>query len=167
MRMGKRLAAMAMWAGVTLLAACGNSTSDGPASLADVAARYLDPARGTAIVTEGLLGYFARDVVEGMWRRFADTMSRHRSGVYLSDLNLAGDVAGMRASAVFVRLLSVFARGNVYLHYQDAAEAVAALTSAGFASAVLHRPEDFETLNIPGRDRRHTVRLVEARVAAR
>jgi hypothetical protein len=34
-------------------------------------------------------------------------------------------------------VLSAFVRGRVYLHFGDAAEAVAALREAGFASAVV------------------------------
>src|SRR4051812_37384532 len=43
---------------------------DGPRSLAELAGT-LQPERGLAIVTEGLLTYFADDDVLGMWRRFA------------------------------------------------------------------------------------------------
>ena len=42
----------------------------GRQSLAAAAAE-LDPERGLAIVTEGLLTYFGEDDVLGMWRRFA------------------------------------------------------------------------------------------------
>jgi hypothetical protein len=36
-------------------------------------------------------------------------------------------------------LLSAFVRGRVYLHFEDAGEAKAALMAAGFRSAEVHR----------------------------
>jgi len=60
----------------------------GPTSIAALCAT-LDPAQGTAIITEGLINYFDRDAVLGMWRRFAAGLRRFPRGMYLSDLLLA------------------------------------------------------------------------------
>src|SRR5581483_7781935 len=79
----------------------------GPESLDALAAR-LDPAVGTLLVTEGLLNYFARAVVDGMWRRFARFLAHFSNGIYVSDLNLAGDVQGLVAARAFRHLLGVF-----------------------------------------------------------
>ena len=53
----------------------------------------LDPDRGTAVVTEGLLNYFPTDRVEVLWTRVARELARFPSGLYLSDLHLAGGAA--------------------------------------------------------------------------
>lgn len=138
---------------------------DGPDALDAVCAAHLDPHVGTAILTEGLLPYFDRATVEGMWRRFARVLGRFPSGVYLSDLNLAGDLGGMRSAKVFRVLLEAFARGRVHLHYQDDDEAAAALRACGFARVTVHRPAEFAgVVEIPGAERGHVVRLLEARV---
>ena len=108
---------------------------DGPASLAAVASRFFDPARGLAIVTEGLLNYFDRAAVEGMWARFARVLSRHEHGLYLSDLHLGDDVDGTRGARAFTALLSVFARGKVHFHFADTGEAGRAVLAAGFSEA--------------------------------
>jgi O-methyltransferase involved in polyketide biosynthesis len=105
---------------------------DGPGTLAAIAAE-LDPDRGLAIIPEGLLGYISTDAVDGIWRRFARTLSRFPLGRYISDLHLGGSVTA--EVRVFRLLLSAFVRGRVYLHFSDAREAEAALASAGFASA--------------------------------
>ncbi len=105
---------------------------DGPGTLAAIAAE-LDPDRGLAIITEGLLGYISTDAVDGIWRRFARTLSRFPVGRYISDLHLGGSVTPQ--VRVFRLLLSAFVRGPVYLHFSDARQAEAALTTAGFASA--------------------------------
>jgi O-methyltransferase involved in polyketide biosynthesis len=136
---------------------------DGATSIGALAARHLDPARGTAIVTEGLISYFARAQVEGMWRRFAATLRGFPTGVYFSDLNTAGDVSGMHTAKAFRALLQLFARGKVHLHYGAPEDAAAALVGSGFAAVTVHRPNDLD-VDFPGRDKRHVVRLIEARV---
>ncbi|MSP62164.1 MAG: class I SAM-dependent methyltransferase [Myxococcales bacterium] len=140
----------------------------GPDSLAEVAREHLDPSLGTAIITEGLLGYFDREAVAGMWRRFAVCLAGFPHGLYLSDLNLAGEVGGMRTARIFRLLLEAFARGKVHLHFPEAADATAALREAGFTEAALHRPGEFAgSVDVPGPDRRHVVRLIEARTDAK
>ncbi len=105
---------------------------DGPGSLAAIAAE-LDPSRGLAIITEGLLGYLSTDAVAGLWRRFARTLDGFGGGRYISDLHLGGAVTPqVRAFRV---LLSAFVRGRVYLHFTDAREAEEALVAAGFRAA--------------------------------
>ncbi len=135
----------------------------GAGSLAELAAR-LDHARGAAVITEGLLGYFDRASVEGMWRRFATALAGFPHGVYLSDLNLAGDLGGMRTAKFFRKILETFARGQVYLHWEKPEDAAAALRGAGFKRAQLHLPQAFAEVDVPGRDRDHVVRLIEATV---
>jgi O-methyltransferase involved in polyketide biosynthesis len=133
----------------------------GPGSLAALVAR-LDPARGLAVVTEGLVGYLDRPTVEALWRRIATVLGEFPHGLYLSDLNLAGEVGGMRGATVFRAVLSAFTRGRVYLHYASAAEAARALRRAGFRRVHLHRPGDVHGADVPGRDRGHVVRIAEA-----
>jgi O-methyltransferase involved in polyketide biosynthesis len=133
----------------------------GAGSLAELATS-LDPGRGTAIITEGLLGYFDRAQVLGMWRRFAKVLRGFAHGLYLADLNLAGDTDGMRAARAFQLLLSAFARGRVHLHFDDALAAEQALGDAGFARATAHLPEGFAEAAVPGRERGHVVRVLEA-----
>ena len=138
---------------------------EGPGSLADVAARHFDPRRGLAIITEGLLGYFDRPSVEGMWGRFARCLQGFRHGAYYSDLNLAADVGAMRTAVVFKGLLGVFARGRVHLHYDVPDAASSALRGAGFREARIHAPRDFAAqLHYPGKERHHLVRVLDAEV---
>jgi O-methyltransferase involved in polyketide biosynthesis len=47
----------------------------GPTSI-DAICASLDPRRGTAILTEGLVNYFDTDTMIGMWRRFAGATCR-------------------------------------------------------------------------------------------
>lgn len=134
----------------------------GPASLEGIAAQ-LDPARGLAIITEGLVNYFPTEAVTALWARMARVASGFSSGLYLSDLHLAGETRGALASG-FTGLLSAFVRGRVHLHFASRAQAEAGLRAAGFAEARLHRPADRAEAGAAGRDpAARIVRVIEAR----
>jgi O-methyltransferase involved in polyketide biosynthesis len=121
----------------------------------------LDPSRGTAIVTEGLINYFDRATVTAMWQRFSRALARFPRGLYLSDLILRDGNVG-RFEATFTRLLGVFVRGKVHVDFAAAADAEATLDEVGF-DGVLLDPRDFTAelpdLELAGAAR---VRIVEA-----
>lgn len=135
----------------------------GPQSLAALV-DSLDPQQGLAIITEGLLNYFDRAAVQGMWRRFATALQRFPQGLYLSDLHLSRENRGP-LTQVFSMLLGTFVRGRVHLHFASTAEAVAALRAAGFDRAQLHAPADLlrqpGTPLLPGAN---LVRVIEGRI---
>ena len=97
----------------------------------------LDPERGVAVITEGLLTYLEHDDVLALWRRIASTTERFTHRLYLSDLRL-GEDAGI-SERVFYLLLGAFVRGRVHVHFQDEADALEALRGAGFDAPQLHR----------------------------
>src|SRR3979409_45456 len=101
--------------------------SSRPNSISALAAE-LDRESGLAIITEGLLGYLDTDAVDGIWRRFARTLSTFPSGRYISDLHL-GSVQNAQIRA-FRAALSVFVRSQVHLHFDNAEQAEAALAAA-------------------------------------
>jgi O-methyltransferase involved in polyketide biosynthesis len=100
-------------------------------------AEGLDPDRGLAIVTEGLLSYLDHESMLGLWRRAATSLSRFPHGLMLSDLHLAGENTGL-VTAVGVRVLSAIVRGGVEMHFEDEAETLTALADAGFPEAALY-----------------------------
>jgi O-methyltransferase involved in polyketide biosynthesis len=109
---------------------------DGPDTLKALAST-LDPERGLAIVTEGLLPYFPEADVLGMWRRFARELGRFPSGLYLADIRLSGGVLDQ----AFQTALSTFVQRQVHTHFGDESGAVEALRAAGFHEALLHRAD--------------------------
>lgn len=139
---------------------------DGPQSLTALA-RELDPARGTAIVTEGLVNYFDTPSVIDMWRRFAGALQGFAAGRYLSDIHLRADNNAAVVGA-FTVVLSAFVRGQVHVHFDTAEGAVDALHEAGFAAAELLRPVEFpEVIGANPNSSARRVRVIDARMAAR
>jgi O-methyltransferase involved in polyketide biosynthesis len=156
----------------SILAALGGETAhhrtaeidalaDSGASSIDALCGTLDPAQGTAILTEGLVNYFDRDTVIAMWGRFARAFARFPTGLYLSDLIIRDGNAGPLVAG-FSWLLSAFVRGRVHVHFATAIEAEDALDQVGLAAAVLD-PRDFAAelpgLELAGAGR---VRVIEA-----
>jgi O-methyltransferase involved in polyketide biosynthesis len=138
-----------------------DATADSGERSIDAIVGTLDPARGTAIITEGLLNYFDPASVGGMWNRFARALTRFPHGLYLSDLHL-GEHAG-RIERVFAGLLGVFVRGRIHFHYQDEPAAALGLSGAGFGRPALRAPEEHQDLigavHVPSA---RAVRIVEA-----
>jgi O-methyltransferase involved in polyketide biosynthesis len=129
----------------------------GPGSLSSVAAA-LDPDRGTAIITEGLLGYLDTASVLGLWRRIAQELGRFPDGLYLSDIHLAA-LADLPVRA-FRLLLSAFVRGGVHLHFDTAEDAVQELRRAGFQRGALRRAG--EVIGSSGKGGEQLVHIIEA-----
>ena len=101
------------------------------AALAD----ELDPGRGLAIITEGLLGYLPTQTVVALWERLAGVLAGFSGGRYISDLHLGS------ATSPLVRAfrlgLGAFVRGQVYLHFNEAGDAEEQLRACGFATAAV------------------------------
>jgi len=112
----------------------------GPESLEGLVAR-LDPKKGLAIVTEGLLNYFDQESVVGLWSRISRTLAGFRQGVYLSDIHLQAQNADPLAQA-FVAGLGIFVRGRVHLHFETAGHLQLAMEELGLACQVL-KPSDY------------------------
>jgi O-methyltransferase involved in polyketide biosynthesis len=132
--------------------------SRGPGSLPAVA-ETLVPARGLAIITEGLLSYLPRDAVLDLWARFADTLDAFASGLYVADLHVDADAPRL-AARTFEAFLSVFVRGRVAVHFKTAGEAEQALRDAGFAEAHVRRASEHP--EAAGHRAGDLVRIVEA-----
>jgi O-methyltransferase involved in polyketide biosynthesis len=101
----------------------------------------LDPARGTAIITEGLINYFDRAAVTAMWQRFARALAPFPKGIYLSDIIVEEANHGAVVQA-FSWLVAAFVRGRTHIHYRDAIEVERALDETGFDGVALD-PRDF------------------------
>jgi O-methyltransferase involved in polyketide biosynthesis len=135
-------------------------SDDGPESIEAICGA-LDPDKGTAIITEGLINYFDVETVRAMWARFALALGRFPTGMYYSDL-IPREGNGGALIAGFSAVLSVFVRGQVHVHFGSNAEAEEALAGSGFDAAVLDPREFAEVLpdlDVAGAGR---IRIIEA-----
>jgi O-methyltransferase involved in polyketide biosynthesis len=135
---------------------------DGHASVEAIAAA-LDPHRGLALVTEGLINYFDRGAVTAMWTRWAEVLGHFAHGIYLSDLILGADNRGL-LSRSFQKVLQAFVRGEVHTPFRDADDARQGLLAAGFASAAVHPPSSMASA-VGGVEKAgaRKVKIIEAR----
>ena len=136
----------------------------GPASLAAVAAEHLDPTVGTAIITEGLVNYFDRNVTAKIWSRFCDAIANTAGGVYLADIGVQSDWPDAVVARIFRSGLNRLTRGTNELRYFNGAEDTSeALKAGGFAKVEVHKPRAFaEALEIPEIRRGDVIRIIEA-----
>lgn len=112
----------------------------GPLSIEELASR-LDPAEGTAIITEGLVNYFDRPTAQSMFERFATALVDFPRALYLTDVYLHDDVQNPMIR-FFAMGLSAFVRGSVYVFDETPDEMVRAVQRAGFTHVdVLHGSE--------------------------
>lgn len=132
----------------------------GPTSITEICGA-LDPARGTAIITEGLVNYFDTETVLAMWRRFAAALRPFPRGLYFSDMLLRDGNGGPLVTG-FSWLLSAFVRGRVHLHFDSAQQCEDALAACGF-TGIVHDPRDF-AFELPDLERAGAgrVRILEA-----
>lgn len=136
---------------------------DGPLSLAQLVTT-LDPAQGTAIVTEGLVNYFDTGTARGMWRRFARNLKVFPQGRYYADIYpQTKKVEGLYAA--FGKLLGAFVKGRLEQHFETAQDAIDELRAAGFREVQVLEPRDIpatrEVGRIKGGDR---VKILDASV---
>jgi O-methyltransferase involved in polyketide biosynthesis len=115
-------------------------TDDGPTSLGAVAGE-LDPGRGLAVITEGLLTYLDEDSMTGLWSRIAGEVQRFDSGRYLFDLGI-GSLGRWVTARAFRAMLGGFVRGRVHEHFPEDDDAIEALEQAGFTDVQIVRPDE-------------------------
>jgi O-methyltransferase involved in polyketide biosynthesis len=132
----------------------------GPTSI-DGICKTLDPERGTAIITEGLVNYFDTPTLLGMWKRFGNALHRFPSNLYLSDLILKQGNEGAFVTG-FQWLLSAFVRGKVHMHFTSTDDAEDALARAGMPGVLLDPREFAGELGDLEPEGASRVRIIEA-----
>ena len=138
----------------------------GPESLAALASE-LDPSKGTAVITEGLLPYFSRQDGFAIWSNIKGFLGAFPSGLYLSDYYLEEDSMRVLGARQLSTVLSWFVGGRTHFPFRDDRALVSGLHSAGFADTAIHIAGDYaRELSIERPQRSAYVRVIEARVKA-
>ncbi|MGN6814944.1 MAG: class I SAM-dependent methyltransferase [Solirubrobacterales bacterium] len=124
---------------------------EGGAGSLEALVEDMDPDRGLAVITEGLLVYLEDEVVADLWARLARALRPFSRGVYLSDLRLASHDPGVPERA-FGLILSAFVRGKIHAYSGDEDSAEAELLEAGFTQARLHSGDEHPAAAEAGED---------------
>lgn len=126
----------------------------------------LDPDRPVAVITEGLVNYFQRPVIEGFWRRLSSVLRVFPEATYLTELYPdLREHPRYRQIRWGVGLIGKLTRGGYPLHYRSAEEIEQAFVGCGFGRvAVLDPQVDGAGLGLPKGRMPSLVRVIEARV---
>lgn len=138
---------------------------EGPLSLASLFAG-LDRTKPVVVITEGLLNYFERPVVERFWRALAAQLRGFSQATYLTELypDLT-EHPRYRQLRWGVWLIGKLTRGGYPLHYQSEAAIADAGKECGFREVrVLDPDRQPAELNLPRGELASLVRIVEARL---
>ncbi|MDH0288053.1 class I SAM-dependent methyltransferase [Pseudomonas sp. GD04087] len=126
----------------------------------------LDPDRPVAVITEGLVNYFQRPVIEDFWLRLAAALRLFPEATYLTELYPdLREHPRYRQIRWGVGLIGKLTRGGYPLHYRSAAEIEQAFIGCGFGRVGVLDPQvDGVGLGLPKGRMPSLVRVVEARV---
>lgn len=127
----------------------------------------LDRERPLVVITEGLVNYFQRPVIEAFWSRLATELKRFPQGTYLTDLYPdLREHPRYRQIRWGVGIIGRLTRGSYPLHYRNAAEIEAAFARCGFASTLVLDPQrEGAALGLPQGRLPSLVRVIESRTA--
>lgn len=168
--MAKRKKALLEQAGLLgenhVVVPCNILLEHGEHSLESVAKKYLDPARPTVIITEGIINYFDLEIIKGLWSRINAILRSFSGGIYIAD-NMphhSGHII-----KIWNRVVSMIARGGFYMHFHSDQEAEHTFKSLGFDEIRIYQPEFFrDKLPVISFGRRPSfLRVIKARVTGR
>ncbi|SFD23956.1 O-Methyltransferase involved in polyketide biosynthesis [Pseudomonas citronellolis] len=137
---------------------------DGPHTLAALFAQ-LDRQRPVVVITEGLVNYFQRPLIEGFWTRLAAVLADFPAATYLTELYPdLREHPRYRQIRWGVGLIGRLTRGGYPLHYRSEAEIAAAFRGCGFAGVEVLDPQVHGAeLCLPRGRMPSLVRVIEAR----
>ncbi|MDN5862728.1 MAG: class I SAM-dependent methyltransferase [Salinisphaera sp.] len=136
---------------------------NGALSVASLLQR-LDPARPVAVITEGLVNYFALATITPFWRRLAGALGAFPHGVYLADnYPLHAQQRFQRTLRALAGVLGAVSRSQVAFHFQSDSQTRDHFLALGFGQVRVHDPADhYGTLPIPRSTGTPMVRIIEA-----
>ncbi|WP_137888536.1 class I SAM-dependent methyltransferase [Pseudomonas sp. 2FE] len=126
----------------------------------------LDHNEPVLVITEGLVNYFERPLIEAFWTRLAEQLKQFPQASYLTELYPdLREHPRYRQLRWGVGLVGRLTRGNYPLHYRNAEEIVAAFSGCGFrATQVLDPGVHGAALGLPPLALPSLVRVIEARL---
>ncbi len=124
----------------------------------------LDRSEPVVVITEGLVNYFERPVIEGFWTALAAQLKSFPHGIYLTDLYPdLKEHPRYRQLRWGVGIIGRLTRGNYPLHYSNADEIIEAFARCGFRHTEVLDP-GLHSQGLPPVTQATLVRVIEASV---
>lgn len=133
-------------------------------SLEGATSEILDPKRGLAIITEGLISYFETKKIEGLFGRLARFGHKFVNAAYICDFHLTDEQPMTALTKLVRRGIETCARTKLHLHYRNEAEARVPLLHSGFKNVEFCRASGLEALGKNSRPMADPLRIAIARV---
>lgn len=102
-----------------------------------------DTKKPLVIISEGLVNYFTKDMLNDLWTRLATGLKQFSIGVYLTDL-YPEPVTRRLAKLIWnsSKILKVMSRSAFAFHFVSPTEVITAMKTAGFNQSVVFQPSD-------------------------
>lgn len=107
-----------------------------------------DSTKPLVIISEGLINYFTKDMLNDLWTRLAHGLKQFPIGVYLTDL-YPEPVTRRLAKLIWnsSKILKVMSRSAFAFHFVSPVEVTTAMKTAGFSQSVVFQPSAPKTLS--------------------
>ncbi|GAC1378596.1 MAG: class I SAM-dependent methyltransferase [Aquirhabdus sp.] len=104
-----------------------------------------DSKKPLVIISEGLVNYFTKDMLNDLWTRLATGLKQFSIGVYITDL-YPEPVTRRLARVIWnsSKILKVMSRSAFSFHFVSPTEVVNAMQFAGFSQSHVFQPSDKE-----------------------
>ena len=103
----------------------------------------LDSKKPLIIISEGLVNYFTKDMLNDLWTRLATGLKRFPTGVYLTDI-YPEPITRRLGRLIWnsSKVLKVMSRSAFSFHFISPTEAIHAMQAAGFKTSRVFQPSD-------------------------
>ena len=103
----------------------------------------LDSTKPLIIISEGLVNYFTKDMLNDLWTRLATGLKQFSIGVYLTDL-YPEPITRRLAKLIWnsSKILKVMSRSAFAFHFVSPTEVIQAMQAAGFKQSCVFQPSD-------------------------
>lgn len=102
-----------------------------------------DQKKPLVIISEGLVNYFTKDMLNDLWTRLATGLKQFPIGVYLTDI-YPEPVTRRLAKLIWnsSKILKVMSRSAFAFHFVSPTEVIVAMQSAGFSQSKVFQPSE-------------------------
>ncbi|MCP4603422.1 MAG: hypothetical protein GY847_23375 [Proteobacteria bacterium] len=146
------------------IVACSVLADEGDLSLTNIMQEHLDPNLPTAVITEGLIGYFDLAPMEKMWKRIANQLKVGSGGFYLCNSRVINTKRRFQFLESYSNLATrILSRGKLHTHWGSEDLATSSLKNMGYDKVEIYSPESLcNIVPIPRSREPEPLRIIRA-----